>query len=79
MATSNFQTSQYTASQYVESAGAILFKPSTKQICLIHHQDRDEWLLPKGRRNVGETSQITALGEVVEETGYACQLLPITL
>ena len=79
MAASNFRTAQYAAENFVESAGAILFKVSTKQICLLHYERKDEWLLPKGRRNVGESRYNTALREAQEETGYKCRLLPVTM
>lgn len=79
MAESRFQTTQYEAEHFVESAGAILFQRSTRKICLTNHQNKDEWLLAKGRRNVGENLQQTAIREVTEETGLPCRLLPITL
>ena len=79
MATSRFQTSQYTSSQFVESAGAILFRLSTHEICLLHLLKRDEYVLAKGRRNCGENTQQTAIREVTEETGYPCRLLPVTM
>ena len=79
MATSRFQTTQHTSSQFVESAGAILFRLSTQQICLLHLLPRNEYLLAKGRRNMGETRQQAALREVREETGYPCRILPVTM
>ena len=41
----------------------------------------DEWVLTKGRRNVGEVSSQTVVREAAEETetGYSCQLLPVTM
>lgn len=79
MAASPSVNTQYTSSEYVESAGAILFHLSRKQICLVHSTERDEWLLPKGRRNIGETRQKAAAREVQEETGFPCRLLPVNL
>ena len=79
MASSHFQTTQHTSSQFVESAGAILFRLSTKEICLLHLLPRNEYLLPKGRRNMGETRQQAALREVREETGYRCRILPVSM
>ncbi|KAK0993611.1 hypothetical protein LTR91_007966 [Friedmanniomyces endolithicus] len=70
---------QYTAEQFVESAGAILFKLSTRQICLVHRLSTGEWLLPKGRRNVGESRAEAAIREAAEETGFQCRLLPLTM
>lgn len=79
MAASRFKTDQYYSENFVESAGAILFHRSTRRICLVRHQRKNEWLLAKGRRNVAETVQQTAIREVTEETGFACRLLPLTL
>jgi 8-oxo-dGTP pyrophosphatase MutT (NUDIX family) len=81
MATSNFLTTQYTSDQYVESCGAILFDFDVpeKKVCLLYYIEKDEWLLPKGRRNCRESRQEAALREVSEETGYPCHLHPITM
>lgn len=79
MATSKFETLQYSAEHFVESAGAVLFNVSTRQICLVHEQKKDEWLLAKGRRNVGESRHVTAVREAEEETGLKCRLLPLTM
>jgi 8-oxo-dGTP pyrophosphatase MutT (NUDIX family) len=77
MATSNFQTEQYNAEQFVESVGAIAIKTSTREVCLILY--RGEWMLAKGRRNIGESRSQAALREMKEETGYSCHLLPLTM
>lgn len=37
------------------------------------------WVLPKGRRNCGETRKAAALREAKEETGYSCRLLPVRM
>ena len=79
MAASHFSTTQYTATQYVESVGAIAIRVSTREICLVHHKEKDEWLLPKGRRNVGESRPDAGLRELKEETGFSCRLLPLTM
>jgi 8-oxo-dGTP pyrophosphatase MutT (NUDIX family) len=70
---------QYSSLQFVESAGAVLFKLSTQQICLVHHKSSNKWLLPKGRRNIGENRHDAAVREVEEETGFKGRLLPVTL
>ncbi|KAK7509205.1 hypothetical protein IWZ03DRAFT_409999 [Phyllosticta citriasiana] len=67
-----------TAEQFVESAGVILFNRSMDKVCILLHQS-DLWVLPKGRRNCGETRQDAALREAKEETGYACRLLPVRM
>ena len=80
MATSPFPTTQHTSEHIVESAGAVLFRLSTHEICLLHLLSRDEYLLPKGRRNIGETIHQAAIREVREETGYQrVRLLPVKM
>lgn len=79
MAASPYATNQYTSEQFVESCGAILFASQNKTVCLIHYRAKDEWLLPKGRRNCGESRHEAALREVREETGYQARLHPVTM
>ncbi|KAK5719917.1 hypothetical protein LTR15_007190 [Elasticomyces elasticus] len=79
MAASKFEFTQYTAEHFVESAGAILVNVTTRQICVVQDKASKEWLLPKGRRNCGESRQAAALREAFEETGYQSQLLPLTM
>lgn len=40
---------------------------------------KNEWYLPKGRRNQQETRQQAAIREVIEETGFKCHLHPVTM
>ena len=79
MALSSLLIKTYSSIDFVESAGAVLFNLATKRICLLHYHSRDEWVLPKGTRNVGETYQSAALREAKEDTGYTCRLLPVTM
>ena len=69
----------YTAERFVESAGTILFRLSTREICILRLLERDECVLPKGRRNLGESCRVTATREAIEETGIPCRLLPVDL
>jgi 8-oxo-dGTP pyrophosphatase MutT (NUDIX family) len=79
MATSSFPTEQYLSESFVESAGAVLFRLSTKQICILHLIKKDEYVLAKGRRNCNETRQAAAVREVTEETGLPCRILPLNM
>ncbi|USW55741.1 Putative NUDIX hydrolase domain-containing protein [Septoria linicola] len=83
-------TTQHPSSRFVESCGRILFHLSTSQICLIRRltsqsnsnkttDQEDEYLLPKGRRNIHESRHSCAIREAYEETGYTAKLLPIDL
>jgi 8-oxo-dGTP pyrophosphatase MutT (NUDIX family) len=79
MSSSPLDSAQLPASAFVESAGAIAFRLSTRTVCVIRHRRRNEFLLAKGRRNVGEARRDAALREVREETGLTCRLLPVDL
>lgn len=82
MAESNFVTRQYASEQFVESCGAVLFispKPANAKVCLVNLLSTNEWMLPKGRRNIGESRKEAAMREVAEETGLKCRLLPVTM
>nr|WP_246213822.1 NUDIX hydrolase [Kitasatospora viridis] len=45
------------------------------RIALIHRPKYDDWSLPKGKLQPGETPWQAALREVEEETGLVCRLL----
>ena len=79
MASSRFESEQYTSEAFVESAGAVLFRLSSREVCVLHLLKRNEYVLAKGRRNCGESRQAAALREITEETGFACRLLPLNM
>lgn len=79
MAASRYQTKQYTADKYIESAGTIMFKISTKEICSVWSEKNEEWLLSEGKRNIRESRVRTAIRETADETGYLCYLLPVKM
>lgn len=82
MAQSNCATQQYSSEQFVESCGAILFDlstPNEAKVCLVNLVKTQQWMLAKGRRNIGESRKDAATREVTEETGYKCKLLPIRM
>lgn len=81
MATSSTLTSKsYPSTAFLESAGTVLFNLSTNQICLLRYKStKQRYVLPKGRRNIGENRHDAAIRETAEETGFNCQLLPVSL
>lgn len=59
----------------VLSSGTVSIDSSNGLVLLLYHRPKGEYLLPKGRKNVGETLQDAAVRETMEESGYKCHLL----
>jgi 8-oxo-dGTP diphosphatase len=55
----------------IEAAGGVLWKetPSGWKLAIVHRNRYNDWSLPKGKREPGESWRETALREVQEETG----------
>jgi 8-oxo-dGTP diphosphatase len=62
----------------VLAAGAVLWRPgddpAIPEVAIIHRPRYDDWSLPKGKVDPGETEPVTAVREVSEETGYTAHL-----
>jgi len=69
-------TGSHTADRLVEAAGAILWRPGPDgpELALIHRPRYDDWSFPKGKADAGEHVQLTAMREVLEETGRRIML-----
>ena len=63
--------------EVIQAAGGLLIRRQfgQLQIALVHRPVHQDWSLPKGKLDEGETFENAALREVIEETGYVCQLL----
>jgi len=57
----------------VEAAGGVVVD-GDGMVCLVHRPRYDDWSLPKGKLDRGETFEQAALREVEEETGLVCEL-----
>ncbi|KAI1496312.1 NUDIX domain-containing protein [Biscogniauxia marginata] len=89
MAACRWKRTLYPSDLFVEACGAIVFDgPITtvpaaaaepRKVCLLYYVAKDEWLLPKGRRNCNETRPAAAAREVREETGHAVRFPPLRL
>jgi 8-oxo-dGTP pyrophosphatase MutT (NUDIX family) len=60
----------------VQAAGGVVWRGSGDEveIALIHRPRYDDWSLPKGKLDAGESFEEAALREVEEETGMRCRL-----
>ncbi|TLW90850.1 NUDIX hydrolase [Saccharomonospora piscinae] len=59
-------------SMLVRAAGAVLWRrnPTTTEIAVVHRPHYDDWSLPKGKLDPGETPAAAAVREIAEETGF---------
>ena len=59
-------------SRLIKAAGAVAWRPGPDgrpEILLVHRRKYDDWSLPKGKVEPGETLPVTAVREVLEEGG----------
>ena len=56
----------------VRAAGGVVTRRN--EVLVVHRPRYDDWSLPKGKVEPGETDQDAARREVEEETGYVCTL-----
>jgi 8-oxo-dGTP diphosphatase len=59
-------------SERIEAAGGVVERDG--QVLLVHRPRHDDWTLPKGKLDAGESFEDAALREVEEETGLRCTL-----
>ena len=73
------QNSSARRGRIVYAAGAVLWRPARDsgksiEIAVIHRPRYDDWSLPKGKLDPGETAPVAAVREVLEETGHRSHL-----
>jgi 8-oxo-dGTP diphosphatase len=61
----------------VRAAGGVVVRDrdGTAEVVLVHRRKYDDWTLPKGKAEDGESDEECALREVEEETGLRCELV----
>ncbi|MCI0395622.1 MAG: NUDIX hydrolase [Chloroflexi bacterium] len=65
-----------TESRIIQAAGGLLWRQSAQgpELALVHRPRYDDWTLPKGKVDDGESWPAAALREVAEETGCQARL-----
>jgi 8-oxo-dGTP pyrophosphatase MutT (NUDIX family) len=58
----------------VEAAGGVVLGADGR-VAVVHRPKYDDWSLPKGKLDAGESFEDAALREVHEETGLRCRLV----
>jgi 8-oxo-dGTP diphosphatase len=62
----------------VKAAGGVVTRPGPAglvELVVVHRPGYEDWTLPKGKLDAGETAEEGARREVEEETGYVCELV----
>jgi 8-oxo-dGTP diphosphatase len=59
-------------SEEIRAAGGVVVRDG--RIAVVHRPRYDDWSLPKGKLEPGETFEQAALREVEEESGLRCRL-----
>jgi len=66
-----------TRGRVVRASGGVVGRTAadgSTEVLLVHRPKYDDWSLPKGKRDPGETDEQCAVREVEEETGLCCRL-----
>ncbi|MDI3314260.1 MAG: NUDIX hydrolase [Mycobacterium sp.] len=77
MSTEILPTGQRRAGTTIGAAGAVVWREGSDaavEVAVIHRPRYDDWSLPKGKIDPGETEPVTVVREVLEETGHRVHL-----
>ena len=60
---------------FVLGSGTVCIDADKALMLLLYHRPKGELMLPKGRKDRGESIEATATRETFEESGFPCQLV----
>ncbi|MGH9178308.1 MAG: NUDIX hydrolase [Acidimicrobiales bacterium] len=60
----------------IRAAGGVVWRPADDgvEVLIVHRPRYDDWSLPKGKNDPGESDEDCARREVAEETGLHCEM-----
>lgn len=70
---------QFAGGNFVIGGGVAIFHVKSGRVVLLYHPRDNYYFLPKGRRDVNETTEQGAEREGFEESGYRNRLFPLPL
>jgi 8-oxo-(d)GTP phosphatase len=62
----------------IKAAGGLVLRVTPRvgiEVLIAHRPSYDDWALPKGKLDLGESPEEAAVREVLEETGYHCRVV----
>ena len=62
------------STDFVISCGSVPIDISKGLVLLLYYRPKREYMLPKGRKNAGESLEAAAIRETFEESGFQCHL-----
>lgn len=57
-------------------SGMVIFQPATRKVVVVYDETTKYWILPKGRKDVGESLEEAALREAYEEVRRSPYVVP---
>ncbi|KAJ7938469.1 hypothetical protein B0H13DRAFT_1587860 [Mycena leptocephala] len=66
--------SSWADKNFLLGAGMVIFQPATSKVVVLYEGKKKYWFLPKGRKDVGESLEQTALREAYEEIRLSVRL-----
>ena len=60
---------------FILSVGTVPIDIDKRLVLLLYYRPKNEYMLPKGRKNIGESLEAAAVRETKEESGFECRLV----